>query len=147
MAQSVIIRDTKYFQGTAAGSGGTFTADYPIPIDKAAKLRATVIASHATTSHLDGAASLVAEYVVQNKNGTVTAPAAIASSNNPANDTTTTFVASAAQASDAGIWSGGTPTIAWSISTTNARLTFTNTGASVTVNISVIIDAFVVGST
>jgi hypothetical protein len=148
MAQSTAIIDQgKVYQGTAASAGGTFTADYAIPTDKAATLRAVCMASHATASHMDGAASLVAEYVLQNKNGTVTAPTAIASSNNPANATTATFVASAAQASDAGVWSGGTPTLAWSISGTNGRVTFTNTGASATVNVTVIISAIIVGST
>lgn len=147
MAQSTVTIDTQVYQGTAAGSGGTFTADYAIPTDKCAKMRATVIASHAAASHLDGAGSCTAEYVLQNKNGTVTAPTAATGSANPCNSTTTTFVASTAQAFDAGIWSGGTPNASWSISGTNGRLTFTNTGSASTVNVTVVIQAIIVGST
>lgn len=148
MAQSLAIIDGgKVYQGTAAGTGGTFTADYAVPTDKAAKFRATAIASHAAASHLDGAASLVAEYVLQNKNGTVTAPGATSGSNNPANSTTTTFVAAAAQASDASVWSGGVPTLTWSINGTNGRVTFTNTGTASTVNVTIVIEAIIVGST
>ena len=148
MGQSTVTIDYgKVYQGTAAGSGGTFTADYAIPTDQAAKLRATAVASHATAAHLDGAASIVAEYVVQNKNGTVTAPGATSGSNNPSNSATTTFVASAAQASDAGVWSGGVPALAWSVSGTNARCTFTNTGTASTVNVTIVIEAIIAGST
>lgn len=148
MAQSKPTRDLgKWFQGTAAGTGGTFTADYPIPIDTTVKLRATIIASHATAAHLDGGASIVCEAVFQSKNTVVTLPAATSGSNNPATSATTTFVAAAAQASDAGLWSGGVPTATFSVSGTNGRCTFTNTGTASTVNVTIWIDAWIVGST
>jgi len=146
VGQSVATIDQgKVYQGTAGASGGTFTADYAVPTDQVARLRAECIVSIASGGHLASCASLVAEYVVENKNGTVSAPSAIASSNNPANDTTTTFVASAAQASD--YIATGAVTLTWSISGTNARCTFTNVGNPSAVNVTVVIKAILVGST
>lgn len=144
MAQSTVTIDRSIYQGTAAASGGTFNADYAVPTDKTAYLRATCIVSSASAGHQANTAVLVAEYVAQNKNGTVTAPAAITSSNNPSNSNTATFVASAAQVSD---YAGGAPTLTWSVSGTNARATYTNNGIGSVVNVTIYVEVMIVGST
>lgn len=145
MAQSkVTVEHGKVFQGTVTNGGGTFTADYAIPIDQAAHLKADCLLTRATASHLAGTACVNCDYVVENKNGTLATPAAIASGNNPANNTTTTYVAASAQANDD--VASGTIIAAWSISTTNARVTVTNNTAA-TYNVSVVVTGILVGST
>ena len=146
MGQSICKVDLgAVYQGVSTSAGGTFTADYAIPTDQVARLRAECIVSSATSSHLAACASLMAEYVVENKNGTLSAPSAISSGLNPANNSSTTFVASGAQASD--YVATGAVTLTWSISGTNARCTFTNVGNTISVNVTIVISAILVGST
>ena len=75
----------------------------------------------------------------------VTAATALGSSNNPANDNTTTYVAAHAQALDTAFIGGGPSNCAWSISGTNARLTVTNLGGT-TADVTVWVQAFNFGS-
>lgn len=153
MGQSLPIIDLgKTYQGTAAASGGTMTADYAIPTDTVARLRAVVILSSASASHLSAGASLCAEYVVQNKNGTLSVPGVVlAGSADPLNSSTAGEAAAFVQATDSGFDNAGGglhPTAAWTISGTNARLTVTNQSVtSVVANVTVIISAIIVGST
>lgn len=145
MAQSTVTRDTQTSQGTAASSGGTFNADYVIPTDKTVMMRVYCIVSAASASHQASSAALYAEYVVENKNGTVTALAALGSSVNPGNSNTATFVAAHAQGSDYG--ASGTVTLTMSVSGLNARATYTNVGNAVSVNVTIVFDVIIVGST
>lgn len=151
MAQSAFTFKRKLYIGAAAAGGGTFIADFPIPIDKGARLEAFVFLSQATSSHLNNFASLRAEYVVENKNGTLSAPAVVTGSTNPLNSNTAGEQAAHVEASDAGFNNpgGGTfPTAVWTISATNARLTVTNNSStSIAANVTVEIVARIVGST
>jgi hypothetical protein len=127
MAITAYGQDKQAFKLTGITSGGgTATASVPIPTDTICVLQAKVVMVHSTGGHLDHGAGLWAEYVVYNANGTLTAPGAITSGNNPANNTTTTFVAAHAQGSDINSIGGANPTAAWTISGTNAVLTVTN---------------------
>ena len=150
MGQSVIVFERQISTGTAAGSSGTFAPTLDTSLAKFSNKMVTVHvecrASIASGGNMTGGARLHADYVVENKAGTVTAPAAISGSNNPANDSTTTFVASKAQAADAGVWSGSPPTLAMSIVGNKIVATFTNTASS-TVNVTMIFDYDFVGST
>ncbi len=149
MAQSTATIDYgKVFQGTATANG-TFTADYPIPTDKGARLVAVAIISAASGGHMNAFGSLRAEYVVENQNGVLSAPTAV-SSTNPLNSTVAGEATAHVQASDATFSGGaGSPIgLAWSISGTNARATFqNNSGTGVTANVTIVIDAIIVGST
>lgn len=157
MGQSVVTIDRVVSQGTAAPGGGTLTVDYAIPTDQCARLVAVAILTHANASHLTAAASLRAEYVVENQNGTLSAPSATTNpvtSVNPLDSTVTGEAAAHVQATDLGftntVSSNLAPAINWSISGTNARLTITNNSngaSSIAANVSVIIDAILVGST
>lgn len=140
-----IVVDQKVCTGSAASGGGTMTCDYPTTTDRASRLVAVVGMSNILAGHLQNVGLLNCEYVVGNKNGTVTASTALASSNNPANDNTTTYVAAHAQALDSGFVSGGPSNCAWSISGTNARLTVTNLGGT-TADVTVWVQAFNFGS-
>lgn len=139
------VQDVKPCTGTAASGGGTFTCDYTTTTDRASYLDAEIGLSDVNSSHLHDAALMRAEYVVENKNGTVTAASPYTSSNNPANSNTTTFVAAHAQGSDSAFAGGGPPTCVWSISGTHARLTVTNSGAT-TADVTVLIHVFNFGS-
>lgn len=133
-----------------AASGGTMTCDYATTTDRAYRLTALVGMSNFSASHLNATASIFCEYVVENKNGTLSAPAAITSSLNPAAENSTTYIAAHVQASDAAFNNagGGTfPSCRWTISGTNARVTVTNQSVtSVTADVTVLIQAFVFGS-
>lgn len=150
-----IVVDQKICTGSATGAGGTMTCDYPITTDRATWLEAKVGLSNLSAGHLANAGLIDCEYIVENKNGTVSAPPAIANTAgatigvNPANNTSTTFVQAHAQAGDTafgGTGGGTTPlTCAFTISGTNARLTVTNPGSS-TADVTVWIRAFNFGS-
>lgn len=142
------------YQGTAAAAGGTFVADYAIPIETGARLVAIVILSDGGgTGRLVNFASLRAEYVVENNHGTLNAPAAIPTpaSTNPLNSSTAGEAAAHVQASDAAFNNSGGgfyPSAVWSISGTNARLTVTNRSATAVVaDVTVVISAIIAGST
>ncbi|HEY1956059.1 MAG TPA: hypothetical protein VGH28_10605 [Polyangiaceae bacterium] len=137
--------DQKVCTGTAAASAGTMTCDYATTTDRATRLVANVGMSALATGHLTATSFITCEYVVENKNGTVSAPTAITSSNNPSNNTTSTFVAAHAQASDSAFASTGPSTCVWSISGTNARVTVTNQGATAA-DVTVWVQAFSFGS-
>ncbi len=153
MAQSKPTIDYgKVYQGTAAASGGTFTADYAIPANQGARLRAQVFLSAASAGSLNAFASLTAEYVVSNIAGTVAVPGIIlASSADPLNSNTAGEAAAFVQATDSAFDNAGGglhPTAVWSVSGTNARLTVTNQSVtSIVANVTVVISAILVGST
>lgn len=152
---TAIVVDQKICTGSAAGAGGTMTCDYPTTTDRAVWIEAKVGLSAISAGHLANAGLITCEYVVENKNGTVSAPPAIANTAgatigvNPANNTSSTFVQAHAQAGDTafgGTGGGTTPlTCAFTISGTNARLTVTNPGSS-TADVTVWIRAFNFGS-
>jgi hypothetical protein len=145
MGQSVLTLDRQATQGTAASGGGTYAPTYAIPTDKVVYLRAHCIVSRAVSSHLNDCAALTASAVFINKNGTVTLAGALTNSNNPASSNTTTYVASDAQASDYN--ASGVVTLVFSVSTPNAVCTYTNVGNPNGVNVTIIMDAIIVGST
>lgn len=153
MGQSVCTVDQgKIFQGTAAASGGTFVCDYAVPTDTVARLTAVVMLSAASASHMSASASLRAEYVIGNYNGTLAVPSVtLASSANPLNSNTAGEAAAFVQATDSAFDNagGGThPTAAWTISGTLARLTVTNQSVTgIVANVTVVISAVIVGST
>lgn len=149
MAQSTPVIDRIVSQGTAAHDGGTFTVDVPIPTDKVARLRGWAFLSAASAGHLSVGASICAEWVVENKNGTLSTPTALTGSKNPNNSDTSDVTGLTGdlgiQASDS---SFGSCAADWSIQTTNARLTITNSSADATdANVTVIVDVMYVGST
>lgn len=145
---TAIVVDQKVCTGSAAASGGTMTCDWATTTDRATWLVARVGLSNASAAHLANAGYITCEYVVENKNGTVSAPAAIGSSNNPASSGN--LAASRAEASDGAYTNpgGGTyPTCTWSISGTSARVTVTNQSVSaVAADVTVWIQAFNFGS-
>ncbi len=144
------------YQGTAAASGGICTFDYPIPTDQGARLEARVLMSAASGGHLNAFGSLWAEYVVENKNGTLAAPAAAQCSFNPINSNTVVATSlgggARVQAMDGAFKAdpavGPFSSATWSISGTNARLTVTNqSNSAVTANLTVFVKAYIAGST
>jgi hypothetical protein len=147
---TAVVVDQKVCKGTAAASGGTMTCDYATTLDRATRLVAHVGLTNFAASHLANAGFVTCEYVVENKNGTVTAVPTFGSTINPANENTATFVAAHAQGSDTAFSNsgGGTfPQCRWSISTTNARVTVTNNSVtSITADVTVWIQAFNFGS-
>ncbi len=157
MAQSKSTIDYgKVYQGTAAASGGICTFDYPIPTDQGARLEARVLMSAASGGHMNAFGSLWAEYVVENQNGTLSTPAAAQCSFNPINSNTVVATSlgggAKVQAMDGAFKAdpavGPFSSATWSINGTNARLTVTNqSNTSVTANLTVIINAFIAGST
>ncbi|HTQ45609.1 MAG TPA: hypothetical protein VMI75_22775 [Polyangiaceae bacterium] len=143
---TAFVVDQKVCTATGVATlGGTMTCDYATTTDRASRIVANVGLTNLSGGHLNVGAFITCEYVVENKNGTVSAPTAISSSNNPANNTTTTFVAAHAQASDFAT-AGSGPTCAWSISGTNARLTVTNNSNTSTADVTVWLQAFNFGS-
>jgi hypothetical protein len=153
MAQSAYQKKMKLFTGTAAASGGTFVADFDLAsfVDKGVRIEAFVFGSAATSSHLHDFASLRAECVAANKNGTVAFSTTSSGSANPLNSNTAGEAAAHVECSDAGFNNagGGTfMTAVWTISTTKARLTVTNNSVtSITANITVEMIVRIVGST
>lgn len=137
--------DQKLCTGSAASSGGTMTCDYQTTTDRATRVVAFVGMSNFAASHLANAGFITCEYVVENKNGTVTAVTVYTSSNNPSNSNTTTFVAAHAQAADSAFAGGGPSTCVFSVSGLNARVTVTNQGAT-TADVTVLLQAYTWGS-
>lgn len=117
MAQSTPTKHeiVKQFATTASGIA---TFDIPTTTDQVQRIKVYCIASSATASHLSAGGAWVAEYVVENKNGTVTAISAVGSSNNPSS-----FANLAASNAEAGDTAFVNTTGVWSVSGTNARLT------------------------
>jgi hypothetical protein len=143
-------RDLKVFTGQANASGGTATFDFPVPTDRLCYLRAVVGGHRADAGHhLLSGAGVCAEYWIENKNGTLAATTAITGSNNPANSANRLTANAEASDADYNNAGGGTFfTAAWSISTTNARLTVTNNSTNASVaDISVWLDIWIFGST
>ncbi len=151
MGQSIIRRDTKFNQGPATSGGGTYvvtllTSGTPFT-DQTIRVRVTVFLTSATASHENNGASYLAECVLNNKNNTVTFPAAIATSSNPINSNTVGFeLTSRVEASDTAF---NTSTVVLTISANNLVITVTNNGSSgsVNANVTVILDIDQVGST
>lgn len=147
MGQSIVRRDTKVFQGTAASGGGTFVATLDTSTtpftDQVVRIQASVYLTQASASHLANAAALIAEYVVENQNNTVTAVAAIAASANP--DNSGGLVGSRVEVADTAM---NTSTANWTIASNKATLTVTNNGTgSVNANVTVVMQIEQVGST
>jgi len=142
---TAIVADQKVCTGSAAGSGGSMTCDYASTTDRATWVQARVGMSALGTGHLSTTGMIFCEAVFENKNGTLSLATALASSANPQGNTSATFVASHSQAADSGFVGAGPPTCAWSVSTTNERLTVTNTGGT-TADVTVWITAFNFGS-
>lgn len=111
-----------------AASGGTATVDTAIATDTLVRLVAYVMLLQASASHLSKDAQLYCEYCVQNKNGTVTACTAIATSANPDNSGGVALTTKPETNELSAVCTAN-----WTISSTNARLTITNndTGAAV----------------
>ena len=121
-ANTVYGKDRK--TGSAAAAGGTATFDFPVPTDRAIRIRVSVSMTAQTggPAHLTVLSSLVAEYVVRNNNGTLVAPGAMVGSANPMNSG-----GSLASRVEVDEFAGAAPSTAnWTISGTNVRLTVTN---------------------
>lgn len=142
---TAIVVDQKVCTGTAAGSGGSMTCDYASTTDRGSWVIARASMTALTTGHLSATGLLFCEAVFENKNGTLSLATALASSANPQGNTSTTFVASHAQAADSAFVGAGPPTCAWSVSGTNERVTVSNTGGT-TADVTVWIQAFNFGS-
>ena len=142
---TAIVADQKVCTGSAAASGGTFTCDYASTTDRATWVFARAGMTALTTGHLNATAMIFCEGVFENKNGTLSLATAQTSSNNPASNTTTTYVATHAQGADAAFVGAGPPTCIWSVSGTNERVTITNTGGT-TADVTVWVQAFNFGS-
>lgn len=150
MAVSNFTRDTQVFQGTATASGGTYVVtlltDAAPYTDQVIRLTARVYITYPVTAHLDSAAALIAEYVVENKNNTTTAAVPITTSANPVNsDTLGFFLTSRPETADTVV---NTSTAQWAMSGSQAALTVTNNGSgSVAVDVTVVLEIERVGST
>lgn len=150
MALSALTRDS--FEQATSGvttSGGTAVMNIATHTDKGMRLRAVCMFSAASASHLANFGSLTAEYVVQNKNGTLTATAAATSSFNPINSNTTVatgYIGKDVQADDHAALNG-ICTLTWSVSGTNAVCTFTNNSSTTALNVIISIDTWESGST
>ena len=142
---TAIVADQKVCTGSAASSGGTFTCDYASTTDRATWVFARAGMTALTTGHLNATGMIFCEGVFENKNGTLSLATAQTSSNNPASNTTTTYVATHAQGADAAFVGAGPPSCVWSVSGTNARVTITNTGGT-TADVTVWVQAFNFGS-
>lgn len=135
-------------KGSVAASGGTLTADFAVPTDRVMRVEARAFLSGQTggAGHVKSA-SLYAEGVYDNQNGTVAAVTAVSGSTNPSNSSTLT--GSRAQASDAAFVGGGSgpPTLILSVSGTNVRATLTNNSDSAQAGEGVILlDVYIAGS-
>ncbi len=150
MAQSAVTIDRSIQQFSAVSiSGGTAVMNIATHSDKGMRLRAICMFSAASASHMSNFGSLTAEYVVQNKNGTLTATAAATSSFNPINSSTTVatgYIGKDVQADDHAALNG-ICTLTWSVSGTNAVCTFTNNSSTTALNVSIVIDTWESGST
>lgn len=138
---------------TVTTSGGTYAPTIAVPTDKAMRLRATAIFSSSNAGHLQFAGSLTAEYVVQNANGTLTAIPAAGNSQNPTNSNTVTVSGATTNVTGEWVQAGndanfnGISTLVWTVSGTNAIVTFTNNSTIAAVFITIIVETFTVGST
>lgn len=145
---TAIVVDQKVCTGSAAAAGGTMTCDYATTTDRASWLVARVGFSNVSAAHLANAAYVTCEYVVENKNGTLSAVPTFSTSINPANSSN--LLASRAMAGDSAyenVAGGQWTSCAWSISGTSARVTVTNNSISATAaDVTVWIQAFNFGS-
>lgn len=150
MGQSAITIDRQIFQGTAGSGGGTFVVTIPTNAapytDQLIRLMARIYTTEASGGHLLNSYAGLSEYVLENKNNTTTAVTAISTSSNPVNSNTAGFIlTSRAEVADTAV---NTSTAVWTVSSSQATLTVTNNGTgSVAVNVSVIVDIEMVGST
>lgn len=139
MTSAAVVLDRKLFSGTAAAGASPFF-DVAVPTDKALFLRAHVFLTALSVGNLIAVGGLVAEYVIYNNNGSLTAPTAITTSSNPQNSAN--LIAVWAEAEDPVLEGIATPSTAvWSHTGTVARLTVTNNGvqdADVTITVDVI---------
>jgi len=142
MTALALIHDAKVVAGTAANSGGTFTADVPIPTGRSCRIEARVFMSNATDPSTPSG-SLYAEGSYANRGGTVSALTALTGSINPMSSTDT--AAARSEGLDAGFVGGGPSVASFSISTTNARLTLTNNG-TVSADVTIYFDIYSWGS-
>lgn len=154
-----ILLDKKVCTGTAASGGGTFTCDYAVPTDKAIHIVADVGMTALDAGHLYGAAGFSCDYVVENNNGMLNVPTAATTNSqlgaNPVpampTGTATTLRSHFTERAEGvdGLFynsgSGTSSTCTWSISSTNARVTVTDTG-TVGADVTVYVTAFVFGS-
>lgn len=131
--------------GTAAAAGGTFTADYACPTDRAIHVRARVYMTAQTgaPAHLTHTSVFRAEYTIRNNNGAMVTPTVLGGSTNPLNSGTAGNASSHAEVDEFG---GGSPSSAnFTTSGTNARLTVTNNHATQAADVVVIFEVDVVG--
>ena len=149
MGQSAVTNDIQVFQSTGASpiaNGGTYVVTLDTSIapytDTCIRLIAEVEITAASAAHLSVSCGLpLVEFVVENKNGTVTSVSAIATSSNPINSNTAGF----ANTSRAAVSESGTSTAVWTIVSNKATLTVTN-NIGVTANVSVMLKIKYVGS-
>lgn len=144
MAQSTPTKHEIVMQFATTASG-VATFDIPTTTDQVHRIEVYCIASSATASHLTAGGSWVGQYVVENKNGVLSAPIVVGSSINPANFSN--LQTSNAEAADSTF---NSTTGAWSISGTNARLTVSlinGTGGQSQGNITCWFTVWRVGST
>lgn len=150
MAQSTYTRETVVYQGSATSGGGTFVATLTTSAapytDQVLRIWGRAYLTAASASHQTNACAIVAEYVVQNKNNTVTAVTALSTSSNPTNSNTAGFnLTSRPETADTVM---NTSTAVFTISSSNVLLTVTNNGSgSVAANVTVVLDIERVGST
>lgn len=147
MAQSIFIRDRQMIYTTGVADGDTVTMNIAVPSDKVMRIRAEVFWSTtapAFNGHMNQSNGHFTEYVVQNKNGTVTAPSASPSTANPNNSNTLVQGISVA-----GVQTDSMSVIAstWGISGTNAQLTCGPTTGDNGNDLAVKFDIMYVGST
>lgn len=143
MAATAFSKTIQVSKGTAANSGGTFTADVAIPTAKSCRIEARIGMSDATDPGAPSAA-LYAEGAYTNRGGTVTVITALTGSTNPMSSTA--IAAARAEGVEAGFIGGGPSVAAFSVSGTNARLTLTNNG-TVSADVTVYFEIFTWGST
>jgi hypothetical protein len=149
MGQSTLTRDSRIDQGTATSAGGTFVATLTTSAapftDQLIHIHCRVYTTAASAGHLNTSCCLQAEYVVQNKNNTVSAVTAIAGSTNPLQSTVAGLQAAWVEAADT---TANTSAAAFALSSSNVTMTVTNNGTtSVAVNVTVVWEWEMVGST
>lgn len=155
VVSAAVIDRTLFNNGglTVTTSGGTYAPTVAVPTDKAMRLRATAIFSSSNAGHLQFAGSLVAEYAVQNANGTLTAIPAAGNSQVPTNSNTVTVSGATTNMTGEYVEAdnhanfNGISTLVWTVSGTNAVCTFTNNSTTAAVFITIYVETFTVGST
>lgn len=147
MAQSIFTRDKQVIYTPNVASGDTVTMNIAVPTDKIIRIRAWIFWSTTEPSavgHLDQADGQFCEYVVQNRNGTVTAIPASSGNANPINSNTLAAgVSIAAVVTNEGL----ADTATWGISGTNAQLSAPNRDGDNSNDLAVVFDIMHVGST